>query len=155
MGESIAGPDVCSPDVYREIAWPHERSVIQRLLKVGVRVQNHICGNATRIVPDMVDTGAAILGLDYKCDLRAIKQATRGRATIVGTVDPSEVIARGTPEAVTEAVRDVLSILGPGGGLVLGAGCAQPPETPAVNILALIEAGHRMGRYAADGSLLE
>ena len=154
MGESIAGPDVCSPAIYREIAWPHERNVTQRLLKDGVRLQNHICGNATWIVPDMVETGAVILGLDYKCDLAAIKEATQGRTTIVGTIDPSEVIARGTPDDVTQAAREELAILGPGGGLIMGAGCALPPETPAENLHALVEAGHRYGRYTADGSLL-
>jgi uroporphyrinogen decarboxylase len=153
MGESIAGPDVCSPAIYREIAFPHEKRVTQRLLKDGVRLQNHICGNATRIVPDMVETGAVILGLDYKCDLAAIKEATRGRATIIGTIDPSEIIARGTPETVEAAVREELEILAPGGGLILGAGCALPPETPADNVHALVEAGHRLGRYSADGRL--
>ena len=151
MGESIAGPDVCSPAIYREIAWPHERNVTQRLLRDGVRLQNHICGNATRIVPDMVETGAVILGLDYKCDLSAIKAATRGRATIVGTIDPSEVIARGTPDEVTAAARAELAILAPGGGLILGAGCALPPETPFENLHALVEAGRTLGRYDADG----
>jgi uroporphyrinogen decarboxylase len=153
MGESIAGPDVCSPAIYREVAFPHEQRVTRRLLADGVRLQNHICGNATRIVPDMVETGAVVLGLDYKCDLPAIKAATQGRATIVGVIDPSEVIARGTPEQITQAVRDELEILAPGGGLILGAGCALPPDTPAENIHALIEAAHRYGRYAPDGSL--
>lgn len=154
MGESIAGPDVCSPAIYRAIAWPHERNVTQRLLRDGVRLQNHICGNATSIVPDMVETGAVILGLDYKCDLPAVKAATAGRATIVGTIDPSEVIARGTPEAVREAVREELRVLAPGGGLILGAGCALPPETPAENLHALIGSTHELGRYATDGRLL-
>lgn len=153
MGESIAGPDVCSPAIYHEIAWPHERNVTQRLLKVGVRLQNHICGNATAIVPDMVETGAVILGLDYKCDLPAIKAATQGRATIVGTIDPSEIVARGTPDDVTDAAREELAILGPGGGLILGAGCALPPDTPAENIHALVEAGRTLGRYDSEGRL--
>jgi MtaA/CmuA family methyltransferase len=153
MGESIAGPDVCSPAIYHEIAWPHERNVTQRLLKVGVRLQNHICGNATAIVPDMVETGAVILGLDYKCDLPAIKAATQGRATIVGTIDPSEIVARGTPDDVTDAAREELAILGPGGGLILGAGCALPPDTPAENIHALVEAGRTLGRYDSEGQL--
>ncbi len=155
MGESIAGPDVCSPAIYRQIAFPHEQRVTQRLLREGVRLQNHICGDATRIVADMVDTGATVLGLDYKCDLAVIKEAARGRATILGTIDPSEVVSRGTPEIVTEAAREELAILGPGAGLILGAGCALPPETPADNLHALVEAGHRWGRYMPDGSLAQ
>ena len=81
------------------------------------------------------------------------KEATQGRTTVLGVVDPSEVIARGTPEAVAEAVREELEVLAPGGGLIIGPGCALPPETPAENMHAFVEAAQRHGRYAPDGSL--
>jgi uroporphyrinogen decarboxylase len=103
----------------------------------------------------MVDTGASVLELDYKCDLELIKAAVQGRATILGVIDPSEVIARSTSEIVAETARDELRVLAPGGGLILGPGCALPPETPAENIHAMVEAAHRWGRYSSDGSLAE
>ena len=155
IGESIAGPDVCSPAVYRELAWAADKRLVERLASDGIRLAYHICGNATLIADDMVDTGAAVLELDYKCDIEAIKAATTGRTTVLGVIDPSEVIARSTPEMVAEAVRDELQILAPGGGLIIGPGCALPPETPAANLHAFVEAAHRWGRYRPDGSLAE
>ena len=113
----------------------------------------HICGNATRIVDDMTATGAAVLELDYKCDLAKIKAATAGKTTILGVIDPSGVLAFGTPDLVTQKVREELAVLAPGGGLILGPGCALAPETPPENVHALIEAGHRYGRYGADGKI--
>ncbi len=101
IGESIAGPDVCSPAVYREWAWAADRRLVERLAADDIRLAYHICGDATRISSEMVDTGAAVLELDYKCDLRAIKGATAGRTTVLGVIDPSEVIARASPEVVT------------------------------------------------------
>ncbi len=154
IGESIAGPDVCSPAVYREWAWAADRRLVERLAADDIRFAYHICGDATRISSEMVDTGAAVLELDYKCDLRAIKGATAGRTTVLGVIDPSEVIARATPAAVAEAVRDELAVLAPGGGLIIGPGCALPPETPAENMHAFVEAAHAYGRYRADGSLV-
>ncbi len=62
-------------------------------------------------------------------------------------------MSRGGPEDVTEAAREELAILAPGGGLILAAGCALPPDTPAENIHALIEAAKTLGRYDPDGSL--
>jgi hypothetical protein len=62
--------------------------------------------------------------------------------------------ARGTPEAVEAAVREELAVLAPGGGLILGPGCALPPGTPAENIAALVESTSRWARHGADGSLL-
>ena len=34
-----------------------------------------------------------------------------------------------------------------------GPGCALPPETPAQNVHAFVEAAHRCGRYRPDGNL--
>jgi uroporphyrinogen decarboxylase len=72
---------------------------------------------------------------------------------VLGVIDPSEVVARATPEAVAEAVRSELGVLAPGGGLIIGPGCALPPETPAENMHAFVEAAHRHGRYRLDGGL--
>jgi uroporphyrinogen decarboxylase len=153
IGESIAGPDVCSPTVYRALAWPADRRLAQRLTSDGIRLACHICGDATPIVADMVATGATVLELDYTCDLPTVKAATTGRATVLGVIDPSAIVARGTLEAVEAAVREELAVLAPGGGLILGPGCALPPETPAENIEALVDAAERWGRYRPDGSL--
>jgi uroporphyrinogen decarboxylase len=154
IGESIAGPDVCSPAVYREWAWSADKRLVERLAADGIRLAYHICGNATRIAAEMVETGAAVLELDYKCDLPVIKGQTAGRTTVLGVVDPSEVIARGTPEVVRQAVRDELAVMAPGGGLIIGPGCALPPETPAQNVHAFVEAAHEHGRYRPDGNLV-
>ena len=153
IGESLAGPDVSSPRVYREYEWPYARKLVERLNKKGIRLAYHICGNATRIAIEMATTGAAILELDYKCDLPTIKKAAQGRAVILGAIAPSGVLALGTPELVVEKVREELSILGPGGGFILGPGCALPSTTPPENIHALIEAAEKYGRYRAEGNL--
>ncbi len=57
------------------------------------------------------------------------------------------------PDKEDSVDSEELAILGPGGGLILAAGCALPPDTPADNIHALVEAGRTLGRYEADGSL--
>lgn len=154
IGESLSGPDVCSPKTYKEYEWGYAKSLITRLRRQNIRLAYHICGNATRIAPDMVDTGAAVLELDYKCDLSKIKAAAQGRSTILGVIDPSEVLARGRPEIVAAKVREELGVLAAGGGLILGPGCALPPQTPPANVHALIETVHRYGRYGHDGQLV-
>jgi uroporphyrinogen decarboxylase len=58
-------------------------------------------------------------------------------------------MANGTPETVTEKCVEALDILAPGGGFILGPGCALPATTPDENIDALIEAAKKHGRYPA------
>jgi uroporphyrinogen decarboxylase len=84
-----------------------------------------------------------ILEIDQKADMSICKQAARGKATLLGTVDPSEVLAQGTPELVMEKARVVIETLGPGGGFILGPGCALPAITPDENLDALVEAARR------------
>lgn len=153
IGESLAGPDVCSPPIYREYEWGYAKKLASQLRSQNTALAYHICGDATSIVPDMVETGAAVLELDYKCALPEIKRATRGKATILGVIDPSNVLALGTPDLVREKVIEELAILAPGGGLILGPGCALPPNTPAENIHAMIKTAHRYGQYSPDGQL--
>jgi MtaA/CmuA family methyltransferase len=147
MGDSIAGPDVCSPDLYRRFALPYERRVVETLAGEGVRIGLHICGDATRIIDDMVATGSPLLAVDYKIDPGAAKEATRGVTTLIGTVDPSAVMALGTPDDVRAAAHRDIDVLGSGGGFILAPGCALPYTTPDDNIMALVESARSEGRY--------
>lgn len=147
IGESLSGPDVCSPKVYKQFEWAYAQKMVSKLQESGVRLAYHICGDATAIVPDMVETGAAVLELDYKVDMPRVKAATQGRTTVLGPVDPSGVLALGTPADVELAAREAIEVLGAGGGLILGPGCALPPKTPPENIHALMETARKYGRY--------
>jgi uroporphyrinogen decarboxylase len=147
IGESVSGPDVCSPKTYKEYEWSYAKKMVEKLKGQDILLAYHICGDATAIVPDMVATGATILELDYKINAPVVKEATRGKATILGTVDPSGVMALGTPQLVDEKCKEVVETLGSGGGLILGPGCALPPQTPPENIHAMIEAARKYGKY--------
>jgi len=148
IGESLSGPDVCSPKSYKTFEWSYAKRMVENLKADNIQLAYHICGDATAIVPDMVETGATILELDYKVDMLAVKAATRGRATVLGPVDPSGVLALGAPSDVENAAREAIEILGEGGGLILGPGCALPPKTPAENVHRLIETARKYGVYA-------
>jgi uroporphyrinogen decarboxylase len=148
IGESLSGPDVCSPKTYKEFEWGYAKKMVEQLKANDILLAYHICGDATAIVPEMVETGAAVLELDYKSDLPKIKAATQGKATILGPIDPSAVMALGTTDLVTQKCREAIEILGPGGGLILGPGCALPPITPPENIHAMVEAAKKYGRYS-------
>lgn len=147
MGESISGPDVCSPAVYRRFAQPYQKRLIETLRAEGKEMGIHICGNATKIIEPMVATGSIFLQVDYKIKHEVCKGAAHGKTTLIGTVDPSGVIALGTPEKVLTAARHDLEILAPNGGFILSPGCVLPHTTPDDNVMALVEAARVYGRY--------
>jgi MtaA/CmuA family methyltransferase len=147
IGESLSGPDVCSPRTYKMFEWSYAKKMVEQLRRHDIVLAYHICGDATAIVPDMVDTGATILELDYKVDMAKVKHATEGRTTVLGPIDPSGVLALGTPDLVDQKSKEAIEILGRNGGLILGPGCALPPATPPDNIHALVEAAKKYGTY--------
>ena len=147
MGDSIAGPDVCSPDQYRQFAMPYEREVVQTLAAESKRIGLHICGDATRIIDDMVDTGSPLLAVDFKIDRATAKEAARGTTTLIGTTDPSAVLTLGTPDDVRAAARADIEMLAEGGGFILSPGCALPYNTPDENIQTLVEVAQAEGGY--------
>jgi len=140
IGDSPSGPDLISPRLYHEYAYPHVRRLVSDLAKKGILLAYHICGNATPIIADMVSTGATILEIDQKADMRVCKEAARRKATLLGPVDPSAIMARGTPDQVRATALEALNILAPDHGFILGAGCALPSDTPDENLDALVEA---------------
>ena len=137
-GDSPAGPDVVSPDLYRRFAQPAETKVAAAARALGKPYLLHICGNTNRILADMADTGADALELDYKTDVRAARSAFQGRATFVGNLDPSGVLCLGTPSQVEQKTRELLEVFAGEPRFILNAGCAIPATTPSANLRAML-----------------
>ena len=139
-GDSPAGPDLISPAMYREFAQPYERRLAEAAHRRGLPYALHICGNTTRILDGMVATGADALELDHKTDVLAAREAMKGRAVFIGNIDPSGVLAMGTPALVEARTRELLEVFAGTPGFILNAGCAIPAETPPANLQAMIAA---------------
>ncbi len=149
-----AGVDIIGPRLHRQIEHPYECQFIAAINQPDFPVALHICGDATLILPEMVATGASILELDYKTDMRKAKQALQGRATFLGPVNPELLWSARDPQTVLDAAREAIQILAPGGEFILGPGCALGYDTPLENIHALVEAAQKYGVYQPDGSLV-
>lgn len=152
IGEAAAGPEVLSPALYRKYAWKHERLMAEELKAAGVVLHNHICGRTQLIAADFVATGATVLEIDHKTDLRMMKPLAAGKATLLGNID-TNVLHSGTPTEVEAACREAISIMGKDGGFILGPGCALGTDTPDANIHALVEAGKKYGAINEKGSM--
>lgn len=151
IGDSTAGPDVCSPRIYRQFAYPYERRLVGRLSARGIPLILHICGNTTAIMREMAATGAAMIEFDYKADMERCRAVTRDGPVLVGNVDPSGVMALGTPEQVLAESRRAIEVLGQRGWFILSPGCTLPATTPPENVEAMMEAARRYGRYGRHG----
>jgi MtaA/CmuA family methyltransferase len=144
-GDSPAGPDLVSPRIYREFALPWEKRLADEAHRLGLPYALHICGRADRILDDMLATGADALDLDYKTDARLAQNRMKDRAVFIGNLDPSGVLALGTPDLVEAKTRELLAVFADTPRFILNAGCAIPATTPGENLGAMIRAVRTTG----------
>jgi uroporphyrinogen decarboxylase len=146
MGESLAGPDVVSPEFYRKFAFPFEKKHIQELHNIGILIASHICGNVDAIIKDFIDTGADIIEIDEKTNFKRAKEFSKGKCSILGVVSPT-LLKFGTLTEIENETIKTINIGKRGYGFILGAGCAIPGDTPVDNIKKMIKVGRRLGKY--------
>lgn len=147
MGDSLAGPDVVSPQMFNRFARPYEEKLVKDLAADGIFTVIHICGDTTKILEALAQYDSCGFELDYKTDPVKAKSTAGARHVLFGNIDPSGVIAHATPEEVREKTRQLISVWKPGARFVLNAGCAIPPSAPPENVFALIETAHEEGAY--------
>ncbi len=145
-GDSVAGPDLVSPAIFRRYALPYERRIAGAAHAIGLPYILHICGNTTAILDDMIATGADGLEIDYKTDPRVAHAKTKDRTAFVGNIDPSGVLALGTMKLVEERTAEILSIFADTPRFILNSGCAIPPTTPPENLEAMIRTARNFER---------
>jgi MtaA/CmuA family methyltransferase len=139
-GDSAAGPSVSSPRLYRRFALPYERRIAALSHELGLPYTLHICGNTKAILPDLVTCGADAFDLDYLTDVRLAHELMKDSITFIGNLDPSSVVALGTPELVEAKSRELIELFAPTGRFILNAGCAIPATAPEANIRAMVHA---------------
>lgn len=140
IGDSIAGPDVCNPELYSEFAFPYEKKLFESVKKdYSAPVSLHVCGDATTIVQEMINTGTEILELDHKVSHEEVRRLVDGKVALLGPLNPV-LLGNGSPDQVYEATKDLLKLWGDHPGLIFGPGCAMNADTPEENIKAMIRA---------------
>ena len=101
------------------------------------------------LIPDLIAAGVGILNpiqpLAAGMKPEGLKRDFGDRLTFYGGVDTQELLPRGTPGQVAAAVRELIGVLGAGGGYVLSAAHTLQSDVPVENILALYRAGARSG----------
>jgi uroporphyrinogen-III decarboxylase len=121
--------------------------LVKELAGEGIFTVIHICGDTSRILGLLSKYDFCGFELDYKTDAVRAKSSVGSGHVLFGNIDPSGVIARGSPALVREKARQLIDLWKPGGLFVLNAGCAIPANTPEENLRALLAAAREDGAY--------
>jgi uroporphyrinogen decarboxylase len=109
----------------------------------------HSDGNISAVLEDLIDCGIqAIHPLEQKAmDISEVKRLYGNKLGVIGNIDLSYTLTRGTPKQVEDAVKAKIHQLAPGGGYCLGSENSIPDYVPFENYDAMRRAALRYGRY--------
>jgi MtaA/CmuA family methyltransferase len=142
LGDAIASQ--VSREIYCEFALPYERRIFEAVHAMGALTRLHICGNTTHLLPDMTNSGADIVDLDWMVDWKSACAEYGMQMALCGNVDPVAVMLQSGQEVVHDRIIDCLR---PGGDrCISAAGCEIPDGTPEENLQAQRRALVEWGR---------
>jgi len=147
VGDPIASSSVISPKMFDQFAFSPIKNILKSISDVGGIPSLHICGNTIPILERMVDTGARIIELDYKVDLKLARDMVGESVCIQGNIDPVSILLNGKPSDVERKVRECIEKAAKGGGFILSSGDEVPLNAPFENVKAMVSAAKKYGQY--------
>lgn len=143
---SVADPtssgDMISKKQFEEFSLPYLKKVITKLKEKGPKVEVHICGNISDRLELIPETGADMVSLDYKVNLKSVRKILNSKMAFAGNMNPVDVMEDMRPGEVAVNCLKCIEEAGAGNGYVLMPGCDIPPGVPVENIIAMIETAH-------------
>ncbi len=95
------------------------------------------CRASASFLPTM---GVNLFNMGFEISLNELKDLTGGSVTLLGNLPPRDVLARGKPEVVGAATRDLVDSLADRRRVILSCGGGMPPGVSSANIAAFVAA---------------
>jgi uroporphyrinogen decarboxylase len=123
-----------SVEDYRRYVLPHATDLVKRLQKSGVPVIYFGTDSAT-LLPSMKETGADVVGLDWRIPLDVGWQSLGPEGAVQGNLDP--VLLFADWKELKARAEDILRRAAGRPGHIFNLGHGILPETPVENVKAL------------------
>ncbi|MBI3947626.1 MAG: hypothetical protein HY321_17025 [Armatimonadetes bacterium] len=140
-----------SPQTFQELFVPRYKRVVDAIKRVDPEgaVFYHCCGDATPIIPALIEAGIDILNplQPEAMDPVAVKREFGKDLVLWGGLGVQSTLSRGTPQDVDDAVGRLMETVGKDGGYILTPAHMINPDIPWENIVAFFEAAERYGNY--------
>jgi uroporphyrinogen decarboxylase len=125
-----------SVEDYRRHVLPHATELVQRVRVAKVPVI-YFGTDTTTLLPSMKETGAEVIGVDWRCPLDQAWRSLNFSGAVQGNLDPAALFA-GHKELLAQAETVLLQARGRRGH-VFNLGHGILPETPVENVRALVD----------------
>lgn len=141
-----------SPTLVEEYSLPTLKEVTRLAKEAGVPTHLHSCGLSRWLVETFANQTdlSSIEPLEPApmgdVDLHEVAVTLGDKITLAGNVHTIEVMQRGTPQDVKNAVKKCIEDAAPAKGFILMTADQCPPDTPDENLHAFVEAAREYGK---------
>ena len=124
-GGGAASSTVISPRLHQEYCLPYDRRIHEALHSLGYPISYHTCGGMMPILEIVAANGCDCMEpfappeVGGDADLAEAKRRIGDRVCMKGGLDQVNVLERGTPASIREAVHQAFADAGPAGGFIL------------------------------------
>ena len=125
-----------SVEDYRRYVLPHVTDLVKRLKKTGVPVI-YFGTDSSTLLPSMQETGAEVIGLDWRIPLDAGWKSLGFKGAVQGNLDP--VLLFADWKELKKRAEDILRQAAGRPGHIFNLGHGILPETPVENVKALCD----------------
>lgn len=121
---------------YREFVLPATKALVRSIQELGVPVIYFGVDTAS-LLPAMRETGADVLGLDWRVLLDQAWRAVDYACAVQGNLDPITLFAE--PELIARRVRDILARAAGQPGHIFNLGHGIVPGTPVAHVQQVVK----------------
>lgn len=140
-----------SKPMFRRFFAPNIKTLSDLARSFGGSFILHSCGAVMKLIPDFIEAGTAVLDpiqvTAKGMDIKVLADEYGDRLTFHGGIDVQRLMPRGSEREIRAAARDLIEVLGSGGGYFFSPSHRFQPDTPTANIVALYEEALEAGRY--------
>jgi uroporphyrinogen decarboxylase len=132
---------IMGPNYWREFIKPRIARVYDKAKRSGKFIAHHSCGDISELFPDLIEIGLDVYQTFQPeiYDVKAVKQEYGKDLSFWGAISTQRVLPFVSPDEVKRVTREMLDVLGKGGGYIAGPTHDIPGDVPPENIVAMVE----------------
>jgi hypothetical protein len=137
------------PELIEELLGESYRRVSELVHKSNRKLIWHSCGNIYKLLEMFIGWGFdGIITMEPTAgmDLGRVREMVGHRLVLVGNLDVSHLLVRGTRQEIEDAVKRAIRDAAKGGGYILSS-CHSHPGVDGTRLGWMVEAANRYGKY--------
>lgn len=128
--------------LWRKLIGPGIARLIEHAKKRGKYAVLHSCGDNQELFPDLIDAGLDVYDTFQPeiYPIAEIKKKYGDKLSFLGGISTQSLLPFASPQEVEREVKEIIGIMGVGGGYIAAPTHDMPPDIPIENFLAMARA---------------